>query len=93
MLRTPQNHFRQLKREIVTIPHVEQKRQNRAFVGADGFLEEFDGVLWQKILGESVSLDQEVRDMEGFGKESPGLSWGHDLAPFEDYRCKISRKI
>jgi hypothetical protein len=67
MLFVPTRNLRQLKREVVSVPDVDQEREDGMLVGAQRFFAKLDGILGLVVFRESVSANQDRRDAETFG--------------------------
>ena len=78
--RVPAFDLRQLEREIVLVPDVEQKAENVPLVSAQrDFFIEVDGVLGF-VLGRKLAVaDEEIDSVESVGEELPALEWGPDF--------------
>ena len=76
--RVPAFDLRQLEREIVLVPDVEQKAENVPLVSAQrDFFIEVDGVLGF-VLGRKLAVaDEEIDSVESVGEELPGLKRRH----------------
>ena len=79
MLLGPACHLGKFKREIVTIPDVEKKGENRSLMSADGLFVESYGILGAKVFRQPLELDQARDDLKTLGENAPGLGWGHGL--------------
>ena len=67
MLGVPHRYLREVERVVVTVPHVEQKGQDRTLVGADGLLVKLNGVFGLEIFGQAVSENQDFGELECSG--------------------------
>ena len=73
MLLGPTGYLGEFKREIVAIPDVEKKGEDRSLVGADGLFVERDGVFRAEVFRESLELDETRSNVETLGEDAPGL--------------------
>ena len=76
--RVPAFDLRQLEREIVLVPDMEQKAEDVPLVSAQRNLSiETDGVLRFVFGGELAVADEEIDGVEGVGEELPRLERRH----------------